>query len=157
MAESFAGNFVLLRKLGQGAFVTVYEARDRLDGHAVAVKVLHAIDAQAVRRFEREVSLLSGLAHPSIVRYLGHGRTPENRAYLAMEWLEGQTLATRLERGPLSIEDTLLSARCVVAGLEHAQSLRFVHREQAGLRTPVANDRRPRHECVDSAVDNRAS
>ncbi len=129
MAESWAGNFVLLRKVGEGAFGTVYEARDRLDGRTVAVKVLHAIDALAERRFEREVSLLSRLAHPNIVRYLGHGRTPENRAYLAMEWLEGETLATRLERGPLSIDDTLLCARCVVAGLLHAESLRFVHRD----------------------------
>ncbi len=129
MSSSFAGSFELLRQIGVGGFGTVYEARDKLDGRIVAVKVLHAIDAHAASRFEREVSLLSGLEHPSIVRYLGHGRTTDDRPYLAMEWLEGQTLETRLESGALSVGEALLFARCVIAGLEQAQRLGIVHRD----------------------------
>ncbi len=129
MFESLAGSFELLRQIGVGGFGTVYEARDKLDGRIVAVKVLHAIDASAASRFEREVSLLSGLEHPSIVRYLGHGRTTEDRPYLAMEWLQGQTLEARLESGALAVEEALLVARCVIAGLEQAQRLGIVHRD----------------------------
>ncbi len=129
MTEALAGNFVLSRKVGEGAFGTVYEARDRLDGRTVAVKVLHAIDAHSERRFEREAALLAGISHPSIVRYLGHGRTSDNQAYLAMEWLSGHTLEDRLARGALTVRETLLFARRVVAGLEQAQRLGIVHRD----------------------------
>ncbi len=127
--QQFAGSFELLRQIGAGGFGTVYEARDRLDGRIVAVKVLHAIDAHAASRFDREVSLLSGLQHASIVRYLGHGRTTDDRPYLAMEWLEGQTLEVKLKSGALSVNDALLVARCVIAGLEQAQQLGIVHRD----------------------------
>lgn len=129
MAASFADSFELLRQIGAGGFGAVYEARDKLGGGIVAVKVLHTVDALAERRFEREVSLLSRLQHPNIVRYLGQGRTDENRAYLIMEWLDGHTLETMLKRGPLLVHDALCLARCVVAGLEQAQRLGIVHRD----------------------------
>src|SRR5262245_9377536 len=105
----------------------VFRALDTATGDNVAVKVMLSGCSQE-ERFEREADLLSELSHPGIVRYATHGRTPCGRLYLAMEWLEGEDLAQRLTRGPLTIEETLTLGASVAEALSAAHARGIVHR-----------------------------
>src|SRR5258706_15425391 len=96
---------------GQGGMATVYRTRDRQSGDPVAVKVLRPEGGENAERLMREARVLARLGHPGIVRYVDHGTTARGELYLAMEWLEGEDLSRRLERGPLSIDETLAPAR----------------------------------------------
>src|SRR5690349_5337423 len=89
-----------IRRAGSGAMGEGFCARGLRTGGRVAVKLLHHVDEGG--RFEREARILAALRHGGIVRYLSHGATPGGRLYLVTEWLEGETLAERLRRGPLS-------------------------------------------------------
>ncbi|HEY3255253.1 MAG TPA: protein kinase, partial [Polyangiaceae bacterium] len=80
-------------------------------------------------RFAREIGILSELSHPGIVQYLAHGTTHEGTLYLAMEWLEGEDLAERLRRTPLSIEETLTLTRRICRALSTAHARGIVHRD----------------------------
>jgi serine/threonine protein kinase/tetratricopeptide (TPR) repeat protein len=120
--------FELERQIGEGAMGVVFRARDRLKGQPVAVKLVQEGTGHNLRRFEREAHLLAQLAHPGIVRYVAHGNA-QGRAYLAMEWLEGETLETRLERSVLSIGEALALAGRVAEALSEAHRKGVVHRD----------------------------
>src|ERR1700733_15028008 len=96
---------------GAGGMGTVFRAVDRRDGRTVALKLLHGRDETDVERFVREAAILAELDHPNIVRYAGHGVTEGGDHYLAMEWLDGEDLATRIARRRLSDAETLSVAR----------------------------------------------
>jgi tetratricopeptide (TPR) repeat protein len=114
---------------GAGGMSAVFRAHDRRSGERVAIKVLLP-EAEAHReRFEREAELLAGLDHPAIVRCLGRGVTPAGDPFLALEWLEGETLAARFERGPLGVDQTLVLARRVAGALGAAHARGIVHRD----------------------------
>src|SRR5689334_600156 len=100
-----------------GGMGDVYRAHDQLTGEQVAVKVLQGNRALDGARFTREAETLSNLRHPGIVRYVAHGATPSGERYLVMEWLEGEDLADRLDRGPLSVDEAVELARCVAGSL----------------------------------------
>src|SRR5881396_2199870 len=103
----------------------VYRARDTRLDRTVAVKVLpsHLSSSPEVRqRFEREAKTISQLSHPHICALYDVGREGEVE-YLVMEYLEGETLADRLARGALPLEQTL---RC---GIEIADALDKAHRQ----------------------------
>ena len=68
-----AGRFQLLTEAGSGGMGTVYRARDVTDGATVAVKILNGRELREAARFDQEASILSGLTHPAIVRYLANG------------------------------------------------------------------------------------
>ncbi|MFT3925399.1 MAG: protein kinase [Myxococcales bacterium] len=129
MMPPLEGRFELLRQVGEGGFGAVYQALDRVSGAHVAVKLAHASNEVDASRFEREVALLAELKHPSVVRYVGHGRAENGRRYLVMEWLEGQTLAARLRVGWLSIGELVLLAQRMIAGLWAAERIGIVHRD----------------------------
>jgi tetratricopeptide (TPR) repeat protein len=112
-----------------GGMGDVYRAQDRVTGEQVAVKVLQGSRALDGARFTREAETLSNLRHPGIVRYVAHGATPSGERYLVMEWLEGEELADRLDRGPLSIEHAVGLARCVAESLAAAHARGVVHRD----------------------------
>ncbi len=117
----------LVREAGAGGMGTVYVARDRATDRALAVKVLGK-DACRVR-FAREIDVLSRLAHPNIVAYVDHGATDDGRTYLAMEWLDGESLSKRLARGPLELRESVRVVRDVCRGLAAAHALGVVHRD----------------------------
>ena len=106
----------------------VYRARDAATGDVVALKVLASKDGEAAR-FVREAEVLAAIEHPAVVRYLAHGATDEGAPYLAMEWLAGEDLASRLGHGTLSVEDTLVVARRVAGALDAAHRRGIVHRD----------------------------
>jgi hypothetical protein len=126
-----AGRFVLESTLGLGGMGRVYRALDQQSGRAVALKVM--LDAEPgagdAARFAAEISVLSELAHPGIVAYVAHGSTEEGRPFLAMELLEGEDLAARLLREPLTVGESLLVLRRAAAALAEAHRRGVVHRD----------------------------
>jgi len=127
--ELVAGRFVVETLAGSGGMGQVYRALDRHTGESVALKVLTRDASAHVARFAHEAQALAELSHPHIVRYVAHGVAEEGEPYLAMEWLEGEDLTSRLVDGPLPIEDCLqLGSRLAEAlGAAHAQGI--VHRD----------------------------
>src|SRR5438309_1524115 len=93
-----AGRFEVERRIARGGMAEVYRARDRFAGGTVALKVLEPHEREHSDRFAREASVLAQLRHPAIVRYVAHGALPSGKCYLAMEWIEGETLTERLRR-----------------------------------------------------------
>jgi tetratricopeptide (TPR) repeat protein/predicted Ser/Thr protein kinase len=124
--DVIAGRFRVEALAASGGMGRVYRARDE-GGAPVAVKVLFDADDEA--RFEREARVLSTLRHPGIVGYVAHGRTARGEAYLVTEWLDGETLAERLERGPLGIAETVDLGRAVAEALAAAHREGIVHRD----------------------------
>src|SRR5215475_5479382 len=109
-----------------GGMGVVHRARDRQTGALVAVKTLRGVEG--AERFRREVQVLSGLHHPGIVAYLGHGRTPDE-LYLVMEWLEGESLGGRLDAAGLTVEESLLVGIQLASALGVALRQGIVHRD----------------------------
>src|SRR5262249_11769487 len=81
----------------------VYRAVDRTWGAPVALKLLAWPDGAGASRFARETALLRDIDPPRVVRYVSHGTTDAGAAYLAMEWIDGESLEARLARGPLGV------------------------------------------------------
>src|SRR5580698_8167446 len=96
------GPYRIESKLGQGGMGEVFRAVDTRLGRAVAIKIARK---QFIERFEREARAISSLNHPHICTL--HDVGPD---YLVMEYLEGETIADRLRRGPLALKTALLYA-----------------------------------------------
>jgi len=109
----------------------VYRARDARLGRSIAIKVLPelvAMDPERVARFEREARLLAALNHPNIAAL--HGFEPvAARPFLVMELVEGNTLAQRIARGPILVDEALSIARQVTEALEAAHERGIIHRD----------------------------
>ncbi|WP_437934178.1 serine/threonine-protein kinase [Sorangium sp. So ce341] len=121
--------FELAEVAGSGGMGTVYRALDRASGEVVAVKLLRRLDARAEARFLREAAALSRLSHPHIVRYITHGVAPTGEPYLAMEWLSGESLADRLSRQELRVDEGVALTRKVADALGAAHARGIVHRD----------------------------
>jgi Tol biopolymer transport system component len=125
------GPYEILASLGAGGMGEVYRARDTRLGRDVAVKVLPdriAQDPAALARFEREAKTISALSHPHICALFDVGREGESE-YLVMELLEGETLADRIDRGPLPLEQTLRLGAEMASALDAAHRKGIVHRD----------------------------
>jgi tetratricopeptide (TPR) repeat protein len=121
--------FELLERIGEGGAGRVFRAVDREGGGVVALKILHDRSPRAPERFAAEARVLAALAHPHVVRYVAHGVTGAGDPYLAMEWLEGESLLARLGRGPLGVEESLELGRGVADALAAAHARGIVHRD----------------------------
>ena len=125
----WAGRFTLERAIFEGGMGTVWRARDASSGAMVALKLMSLRGESARQRFEREARVLASLAHPHIVAHVAHGSDADDQPYLAMEWIEGEDLDQRFERGPLSLVDTLELARLLAEALGFAHLRGVVHRD----------------------------
>ena len=122
----------LLRKIGQGGTSDVFEAEHVHIGKRVALKLLRrqlAGDERAVERLRREARTASSIGHPNIVQIEDFGVTTDGVVYLAMEWLEGETLAQRIERGPIRADVAVELALQIAAGLGAAHAAGVIHRD----------------------------
>jgi eukaryotic-like serine/threonine-protein kinase len=125
-----ADRFTLFSHAGRGGMGSVYRAHDTESGHIVALKLLHATaEPESARRFTREAQVLSRLCHPGIVSYVAHGLTTDGLPFLAMEWLEGEDLARRLVRQPLSLSETLSLLLRAADALAFAHAQGIIHRD----------------------------
>jgi eukaryotic-like serine/threonine-protein kinase len=125
------GPYEIVAPLGAGGMGEVYQARDTRLDRSVAIKVLppHLSAAPESRaRFEREARAISSLNHPHICVLHDVGHT-DGIDYLVMEHLEGETLAQRLERGPLPIPEALKLGIQIADALDRAHKSGIVHRD----------------------------
>jgi hypothetical protein len=130
--DVIAERFVLAERIGAGAIGVVFRALDLASGaraESVAVKLLRDGGAGHDPRFVREATLLARLHHPAIVRHLGHGRTLDGETYLAMEWLEGETLSERLARDPMTPREAVRLVARIADALGYVHRQRVVHRD----------------------------
>jgi Tol biopolymer transport system component len=131
LAGERLGHYEVLSLIGSGGMGEVYRARDSRLGRNVAIKVLPALvtpSAHARERFEREGRAVAALSHPNIRSLYDVGES-HGRAYAVMELLEGETLRTRLERGPLPLRKALDTAAAIADGLAAAHAKGIVHRD----------------------------
>jgi serine/threonine protein kinase len=125
------GPYEIVAPLGAGGMGEVYRARDTRLGRDVAIKVLptHLADRPDLReRFEREARAIASLNHPHICTLHDIGRQ-DSADYLVMEILEGQTLAQRLLKGPLPVEQVLQYAIEIAGALDKAHHNGITHRD----------------------------
>ncbi len=123
-----ADRYQIIELAGRGGMGVVYRARDEQTGTIVAVKVVSSDDETSALRFKREARALSMIAHPSVVRYIDYGNAGSS-LFMVMDWIDGEDLRVRLQRGPLSIAETL-EVGCRVAGaLEAIHAAGLVHRD----------------------------
>ncbi|HUD70342.1 MAG TPA: serine/threonine-protein kinase, partial [Dongiaceae bacterium] len=129
------GPYEIVAALGAGGMGEVYKARDTRLERIVAIKVLPshvAANPELRARFEREARALSGFQHPHICSLYDIGReeTPAGGIdYLVMEYLEGETLATRIDRGALPTAEILRIGMAVAEALDKAHRQGVVHRD----------------------------
>src|SRR6187549_364981 len=103
------GPYEVVTRIGAGGMGEVWKGRDTRLDRSVAIKVLSkdlAGSPEVRQRFEREAKTISQLSHPHVCALHDVGREGDVE-YLVMELLEGETLLSRLQRGPLSLEQTL--------------------------------------------------
>jgi Tol biopolymer transport system component len=125
------GPYEIVGPLGSGGMGEVYRAQDARLGRDVAIKVLPAefsSDAVRKQRFEREAKTISSLNHPNICVLYDVG-SQDGMDYLVMECVEGESLAKRLEKGALPIEQVLKFGAQIAGGLEKAHRAGIVHRD----------------------------
>ena len=125
------GPYEILDPIGAGGMGEVYRARDTKLGREVAIKVLPEAFAQneeRLARFEREARLLASLNHPNIATLYGLEQS-DGVQFLVMELADGETLAERLRRGPIPVEDTLPIFKQIAEALEAAHEKGIIHRD----------------------------
>jgi len=125
------GPYEVTAQIGAGGMGEVYKATDTNLKRAVAIKVLPtsvAGDAGRLARFQREAEVLASLNHPNIAAIYGLERSGPTTA-LVMELVEGETLADRIARGPIPLDETLPIARQIAEALEAAHGQGVIHRD----------------------------
>ncbi len=127
-----SGRYLVQDVLAEGGMATVYVARHRLTGRAVAVKIIGASLARNRvnrERFKREAKATQKLAHPNIIEVLDQGATDDGMPYIVMELLHGETLADRIARGPIPLGRTIPIAIEIARALSRAHDFEVVHRD----------------------------
>jgi eukaryotic-like serine/threonine-protein kinase len=121
----------VIEPLGRGGMGEVFLADDLTLNRRVGLKFLpdeFAGDSERMARFEREAKLLASLNHPNIAAIYGLEQA-ERKRFIVMELVEGQSLAQRLIKGPLPIEEALAICRQIAEGLEEAHEKGVIHRD----------------------------
>jgi eukaryotic-like serine/threonine-protein kinase len=125
------GGFEILERLGAGGMGEVYRARDTRLRRDVAVKIIPpvlAADPERLERLEREARMLAALSHPNIAGIYAVETAGSSHA-LVLELVEGETLAARIRRQPLTVPETRAIARQIIAALDAAHTCGIVHRD----------------------------
>jgi eukaryotic-like serine/threonine-protein kinase len=136
------GVYHLESLLGAGGMGEVYRAHDRKLGRDVAIKILpphFTTDPERLARFEREARMLATLNHPHIGAIYGLEEAGDVRA-LVLELVEGETLADRIARGAIPLDDALPIARQIAEALEAAHSKGIVHRDLKPANVKITPD-----------------
>jgi Tol biopolymer transport system component len=136
------GSYEIMAPLGAGTMGEVYRARDTKLNRDVALKVLPAqfvLDPDRSARFKREAHLLATLNHPNIGAIYGLEESKGTPA-LVLELIDGPTLADRLARAPLSLEEALTIARHIAEAVEAAHEKGIIHRDLKPANIKIAHD-----------------
>jgi eukaryotic-like serine/threonine-protein kinase len=125
------GPYEIVSPLGAGGMGEVYRARDTKLGREVAIKVLPSSvtgDAERLARFRREAQVLASLNHPNIAA-IYHVEDADGVPAIVMELVQGETLAERISRGPIPVDEALPIAKQIAEALEAAHEQGIVHRD----------------------------
>ena len=122
------GRYRILHRLGQGGMGVVFAAEDDSLGRRVAVKTISEPDDSARKRFRREARAAAGVNHPNVCQVYEIGEDG-GQLFIAMELLEGESLADRLRRGPLPVEEAVALGRGTLAALSALHTTGVVHRD----------------------------
>ncbi|MBZ5595756.1 MAG: protein kinase [Acidobacteriia bacterium] len=124
------GHYRLVRKLGEGGMGVVYAAHDERLDRPVAIKMLRqdGMDEQAAKRLWREARIAAAVNHPNVCQIFEIGEEA-GELFIAMELLDGESLAQILERGPLPAADATQMMLGVLVALETMQRREIVHRD----------------------------
>ena len=126
--DRIAGQYVLLRRIGEGGTSTVWAARDENDGREVALKILKERISDGQKRLLREARVTTALDHPGILQ--SHGVVTDDEAmFLVMDLLAGESLGARLVRAPLSLAELSAIALPVIDALSFAHRSGVLHRD----------------------------
>ena len=140
------GHYEILAPLGVGGMGEVYRARDTKLGRDVAVKVLHEAfsrDKERLARFEREARLLAQLNHANIATLHGLEES-DGQPFLVMELVEGETLAERIARGPIPLDEAIPLFIEIADGLEAAHGKGIIHRDLKPANVKISPDGKPK-------------
>ncbi|PYR76272.1 MAG: hypothetical protein DMF87_18570, partial [Acidobacteria bacterium] len=136
------GPYEILSALGAGGMGEVYRARDTKLNRDVALKVIpdtFALDPDRLARFKREAQVLASLNHPHIAAIYGFEDSGETHA-LVLELVEGETLADRIARGAIPLDEALPIAKQIAEALEAAHEQGIIHRDLKPANIKVTND-----------------
>jgi serine/threonine protein kinase/Tol biopolymer transport system component len=139
---SLSDRYKIIGEIGRGGMGEVYLAEDTNLKRQVAIKVLpqqFALDKEMLARFEREARLLASLNHPNIATIHGLEKS-DGQQFLVMELVEGETLADRIKKGPLPLEEALEVCRQIAEGLESAHEKGIIHRDLKPANVKVTPD-----------------
>src|SRR5262245_36516983 len=128
--------------LGKGGMGEVYRARDLKLKREVAIKILpeeFSRDADRVSRFHREAEVLASLNHPNIAAIYDLEESDGLR-YLVLELVEGETLADRITRGSIPVDEALAIARQICEALEAAHDRGIIHRDLKPANVKLTQD-----------------
>ncbi len=140
------GHYEILAPLGVGGMGEVYRARDTKLGRDVAIKVLHEAfsrDKERLARFEREARLLAQLNHTNIATLHGLEES-DGQPFLVMELVEGETLAERIARGPIPLDEAIPLFIEIADGLEAAHEKGIIHRDLKPANVKISPDGKPK-------------
>jgi serine/threonine-protein kinase len=127
------GRYRIFERIGEGGMGVVYAAEHAVLHRKCAVKVLHpseAGDETMIARFRIEAQAAANIRHPNVVEVMDFGISPDNRPFFVMEYLEGESLADRLDSfGRLTEKETVTIVSQILGGLSAAHRVRVVHRD----------------------------
>jgi len=139
-------HYEILEPIGKGGMGEVYRALDTKLGRDVAIKVLpeeFSQDRERLNRFQREARLLAQLNHPNIATL--HGlEEHEGQQFLVMELVEGETLAERIARGPIPVDEAIPLFIQIAEGLEAAHEKAIIHRDLKPANIKISPDGKPK-------------
>ena len=124
-----AGRHKIVRRLAKGGMADVFLAKDMTRKCRVAIKILRSRSPESRRRFKVEGQVLSNLQHAGIVRAVDLGETEDGQPFMALEYLEGETLAARLARGPLPWREVATLGIQVAAAVHALHVAGIIHRD----------------------------
>src|SRR5262249_3787520 len=125
------GSYEITALLGKGGMGEVYRARDKKLKREVAIKVLpdeFSRDCERIARFKREAEVVASLNHPHIATIYHIEQAAESQL-LILEFVQGETLADRISRGPIPVDEALTLARQIAEALEAAHERGIIHRD----------------------------
>src|SRR5215471_9404087 len=142
MIGSKLAHYEITAHLGSGGMGDVYQATDTKLGRSVAIKFLPEVfshNSERVARFQREARVLASLNHPGIAAIYGVEEI-DGRHFRVMELVPGETLADRIQRGAIPIEEALPIAKQIAEALEEAHEKGIIHRDLKPANIKVTSD-----------------
>ena len=136
------GHYDVTALIGEGGMGQVYRATDTQLGRDVALKILpdaFAADPDRLARFQREAQVLASLNHPNIAQIHGIEKSDDTQA-LVLELVEGPTLADRIAKGPIPLDEALPIAKQIAEALEAAHEAGVIHRDLKPANIKVRED-----------------